>query len=94
MEITSVKVYPVGKGERFLGYADVVFDNSFIVRGFRVMKSKAGKISAAAPIRKQTKRDKELKRHVELFHPIESGMREKLDAAVADAVEKQAVSAE
>lgn len=86
MEITNVKVYPVGKGGAFIGYADVTLDDCVALRGLKVVKNKKGTYVAIYPERKQTKRDKKLNRTVNYFHPTNKEMRKMLDDAVAKAV--------
>lgn len=87
MEITSVKIYPVGKKQSFVGFADVTFDDCFVVRNLRVIRTQSGRIIALSPERPQTKRDKKLDRRVAYYNPVKKEMREKLEAALKEAVD-------
>ena len=40
MRVTSVSVHPVKTENSFVGYADVVFDDAFVVKGIKVKHRK------------------------------------------------------
>jgi stage V sporulation protein G len=52
MNITSVKIYPFDSGEpdsSLRAFADVTFDRSVLVKGFRVLASKKGGLFVGFP---------------------------------------------
>ena len=85
MEITEVRIFlrdNAGKPEdKLKAFATVTFDNSFVVRGLRVVSGDKG-LFVAMPSRKLpdgTRRD--------IAHPINSEMRRSLEEKVLQAYE-------
>jgi stage V sporulation protein G len=55
MTITTVKVYPFDSGERnssMRAYADVIFNDAILIKGFRVLTSKNGGLFVGFPSQK------------------------------------------
>lgn len=63
MEITEVKVYPANEG-KLKAYATMVFDNCFIVRDMKIIKSDKG-LFVSMPSRR--KKDGSFK---DIVHPL------------------------
>ena len=94
MEITEVRIFlrdTAGKPEdKLKAFATITFDNSFAVRGLRVVSGDRG-LFVAMPSRKLpdgTRRD--------VAHPINSEMRQNLEKKVLEAYEaklKEGISA-
>jgi stage V sporulation protein G len=83
MEITDIKIFPVSE-KRVKAYASVVFDDCFIVRDLKVILGDT-KLFVAMPSKKMkdgTYRD--------TVHPLNNAMRQKLEATVLEAFQKEA----
>jgi stage V sporulation protein G len=55
MTITAVKIYPFDSGEPgsyMRAYADVIFNDVFLIKGFRVLTSKTGGLFVGFPSQK------------------------------------------
>jgi len=55
MNVTSVKIYPFDAGisqGSLQAYADVVLDDSVLIRGFRILASKSGGLFIGMPSKK------------------------------------------
>ena len=80
--ITEVKIIKMkGKG-KLLGYANVVINNSIVLKGIRIIDGDKGRF-LSMPAKKNVKSDKPL--FYEHFHPITSEAREMLMESVFDA---------
>lgn len=75
MEVTKVNFKKVEKGN-LKGFADVEFDNCFVVRGFKILEGSKG-VFVANPSEKGGDGQ-----YYDTSHPITSEMREKLSNAV------------
>ena len=78
MEITEVRV-SLRDEERLKAFANVTFDNAFVIRGLKVIRGKDGHF-VAMPSRKRPNG-----RHQDVAHPINPEMREYLESKVLDA---------
>jgi len=78
VEITEVRV-SLRDEDRLKAFANVTFDNAFVVRGLKVIHGQDGYF-VAMPSRKRPNG-----RHQDVAHPINSEMRERLEAKVMDA---------
>ena len=78
MEITEVRV-SLRDEERLKAFANVTFDNAFVVRGLKIIRGKGGHF-VAMPSRKRPNG-----RHQDVAHPINPEMREYLESKVLDA---------
>jgi stage V sporulation protein G len=75
MEITEVKVYPANEG-KLKAYATMVFDNCFIVRDMKIIKSDKG-LFVSMPSRR--KKDGSFK---DIVHPLNSETRKNIEERV------------
>lgn len=78
MEITEVRV-SLRDEDRLKAFANVTFDNAFVIRGLKVIRGKDGHF-VAMPSRKRPNG-----RHQDVAHPINPEMREYLEKKVLDA---------
>ena len=39
MEITDIKIFKIEKRGALIGYANIVFNNSFIIRGIKILEN-------------------------------------------------------
>ncbi len=87
MEITEVRV-TLRDEERLKGFANVTFDNVFVVRGMKIIKGNTG-LFVAMPSRKRSNGS-----YQDIAHPVTKEMREKLEEKVLEAydVELEACS--
>lgn len=75
MEITEVKVYPANEG-KLKAYATMVFDNCFIVRDMKIIKSDRG-LFVSMPSRR--KKDGSFK---DIVHPLNAETRKTIEERV------------
>lgn len=75
MEITEVKIYPANEG-KLKAYATMVFDNCFIVRDLKVIKSDKGYF-VSMPSRR--KKDGSFK---DIVHPLNAETRTLIEETV------------
>lgn len=75
MEITEVKVYPANEG-KLKAYATMVFDNCFIVRDMKIIKSDKG-LFVSMPSRR--KKDGSFK---DIVHPLNADTRKTIEERV------------
>ena len=75
MEITEVKVYPANEG-KLKAYATMVFDNCFIVRDMKVIKSDKG-LFVSMPSRR--KKDGSFK---DIVHPLNAETRRMIEERI------------
>ena len=78
MEITEIRI-SLRDEERLKAFANVTFDNAFVVRGLKIIRGKDGYF-VAMPSRKRPNG-----RHQDMAHPINPEMREYLESKVLDA---------
>ena len=83
MEITEVKVFPANEG-RLKGYATMVFDNCFIVRDMKIIKSDEG-FFVSMPSRR--KKDGSFK---DIVHPLNVETRQLIENKVIEEYKKVA----
>jgi len=81
MEITEVKVFPANEG-RLKGYATMVFDNCFIVRDMKIIKSDEG-FFVSMPSRR--KKDGSFK---DIVHPLNVETRQLIEDKVIEEYKK------
>jgi stage V sporulation protein G len=82
MEITGVKIYPVTE-KKVKAYASVVFDECFIVRDLKVIDGDS-KLFVAMPSKKMKDGS-----YRDTAHPLNSSMREMIEARVLAAFHGQ-----
>jgi len=81
MEITEVKVYPANEG-KLKAYATMVFDNCFIVRDLKVIKSEKG-MFVSMPSRR--KKDGSFK---DIVHPLNVDTRKMIEDRIIEEYNK------
>ncbi|MCX8109805.1 MAG: septation regulator SpoVG [Syntrophorhabdaceae bacterium] len=82
MEITDIKIFPVNE-KRVKAYASIVFDDCFIIRDLKIIHGE-NKLFVAMPSKKMkdgTYRD--------TVHPLNNETRQKIEANVLNAYEKE-----
>lgn len=82
MEITEVKVYLANEG-KLKGYATMVFDNCFIVRDMKIIKSDNKGLFVSMPSRR--KKDGSFK---DIVHPLNSETRKMIEERVVEEYKK------
>lgn len=81
MKITEVKVYPANEG-KLKAYATMVFDECFIVRDMKIIKSDKG-LFVSMPSRR--KKDGSFK---DIVHPLNSETRKMVEERVIEEYKK------
>jgi len=84
LEITEVRVFPVHE-DKLKAYATVTFDDCFVVRDLKVIHGNSG-LFVAMPSKKR--KDGSFK---DIAHPLNNDFRAKIEKAVLDAYEKEAM---
>ncbi len=82
MEITEIRVTLRGE-ERLKGFANVTFDNAFVVRGMKIIQGNDGYF-VAMPSRKRPNGT-----HQDIAHPVNSDMRQEIERRVLEAFEEE-----
>lgn len=82
MEITDIKIFKIEKRGALIGYANIVFNNSFIIRGIKILENERNGRFVAMPSRKlrQGKRA-----YRDLCHPLNQETRELLTKEIFEA---------
>lgn len=82
MEITEVRV-TLRDEERLKGFANVTFDNAFVVRGMKIIQGNAG-FFVAMPSRRRPNGS-----HQDIAHPVNAIMRREIEMRVIEAYEEE-----
>ncbi len=82
MEITEVRI-TLRREPKLKAYANVTFDNAFVVRGIKVIEGQKG-LFISMPSRKDKNGE-----YRDIAHPINNDMREKMQKAILDAYENE-----
>ena len=82
MEITEIRV-TLRSEERLKGFANVTFDNAFVVRGMKIIQGNDCYF-VAMPSRKRPNGT-----HQDIAHPVNSEMRQNIEKSVLEAFEKE-----
>ena len=80
MEITEVRV-TLRNEERLRGFANVTFDNSFVIRGMKIIQGNSG-LFVAMPSRKRPDGS-----YQDIAHPVTREMRRQIEESVLQAYE-------
>lgn len=80
MEITEVRV-TLRDEEKLKGFANVTFDNAFVVRGMKIIQGNTGYF-VSMPSRKRPDGT-----HQDIAHPVNSEMRHMIEQRVLEAYE-------
>ena len=82
MEITEIRV-TLRDEEKLRGFANVTFDNAFVIRGMKIIQGNNGYF-VSMPSRKRPDGT-----HQDIAHPVNREMRNALEKAVLEAYEKE-----
>ncbi len=82
MEITEVRV-TLRDEERLKGFANVTFDNAFVIRGMKIIQGNAGYF-VAMPSRKRPNGS-----YQDVAHPVNRDMRRLIEKTVLEAYEAE-----
>lgn len=82
MEITEVRV-TLRDEEKLRGFANVTFDNAFVVRGMKIIQGASG-IFVSMPSRRRPNGT-----HQDVAHPVNSEMRQLIESKVLEAYEAE-----
>lgn len=84
MKITETRITIVEETNRLRAYANVVFDNCFMVRGLKVIEGERGLFVAMPSIKKGRDRKPQ-----DIAHPINNETRVEIEGIVLDAYEDE-----
>lgn len=85
IKITDVKIFSAHKRGPVLAYANVVLNNSFIIRGITLLETEKGRfVSMPSRRLKNEKRG-----YRDLCHPLNSKVRQAITEAIFDAYDDQ-----
>ena len=79
MEITEVRITPREDDGRLKAFANITFDDSFVVRGLKIIDGTEG-LFVSMPSRKRADGT-----YQDVAHPINNGTRYDIETAVLDA---------
>ena len=82
MEISEIRI-TLRDEEKLKGFANVTFDNAFVVRGLKIIAGNSGYF-VSMPSRKRPDGT-----HQDICHPINNGMRRMIEEKVLEAYEKE-----
>ena len=82
MEITEIRV-TLRNEDKLRGFANVTFDNAFVVRGMKIIKGNDGYF-VSMPSRKRPDGT-----HQDVAHPVNREMREMLEKRILEAYEEE-----
>ena len=82
IKITDVKIFKIKQRGALLGYANIVLNNSFIIRGIKILESEKNGRFVAMPSRRLRE---EKRAYRDLCHPINQETREIITATIFNA---------
>jgi len=82
VEITEIRV-TLRDEEKLRGFANVTFDNAFVVRGMKIIQGTSGYF-VSMPSRKRPDGT-----HQDIAHPVNRDMRRSIEKAVLEAYEEE-----
>ena len=82
VDITEIRI-TLREEERLRGFANVTFDNAFVVRGIKIIQGTDGYF-VAMPSRKRPNGT-----HQDIAHPVNSETRQMLESAILEAFESK-----
>lgn len=85
IKITDVKIFKIKQRGALLGYANIVLNNSFIIRGIKILESEKNGRFVAMPSRR-LREEKRVYR--DLCHPINQETREIITATIFNAYDE------
>lgn len=86
MEITEIRIFKMENKGKLLAYANVVLNNSIVLRGIKIIDGSKGRF-IAMPAKLDAKA--KLPRYREFYHPINSNTRAVISDAVLQAYERE-----
>ena len=85
MEITDIRIFKIEKRGALLGYANIVFNNAFIIRGIKILENERKGRFIAMPSRKLRE---EKRAYRDLCHPINQETRNLITDAIFTAYDQ------
>ena len=85
IKITEVRIFKIKQRGALLGYANIVLNDSFIVRGIRILESERAGRFVAMPSRRLNGEKRAFR---DLCHPLNQEVRKELTNAVFEAYEE------
>lgn len=85
MEITDIRIFKIEKRGALLGYANIVFNNAFIIRGIKILENERKGRFVAMPSRKLRE---ERRAYRDLCHPINQETRNLITDAIFTAYDQ------
>lgn len=85
-KITDVKIFKIKQRGALLGYANIVLNNSFIIRGIKILESEKNGRFVAMPSRRLRE---EKRAYRDLCHPINQETREIITETIFNAYDEQ-----
>lgn len=85
IKITDVKIFKIKQRGALLGYANIVLNNSFIIRGIKILESEKNGRFVAMPSRRLRE---EKRAYRDLCHPINHETREIITATIFNAYDE------
>ena len=82
MEITNIKIFKIKQRGALLGYANVIFNNSFIIRGIKILENERNGRFVAMPSRRLRQ---EKRAYRDLCQPLNQETRELLTKEIFEA---------
>jgi len=86
LKITDVKIFKIKQRGALLGYANIVLNNSFIIRGIKILESEKNGRFVAMPSRRLRE---EKRAYRDLCHPINQEAREIITETIFNAYDEQ-----
>lgn len=85
IKITDVKIFKIKQRGALLGYANIVLNNSFIIRGIKILESEKNGRFVAMPSRRLRE---EKRAYRDLCHPINQETREIITVTIFNAYDE------
>ena len=82
IKITDIKIFKINRRGALLGYANIVLNDSFIIRGIRLIENRKGVRFVSMPSRKLQGEKKSFR---DLCHPLNQETRENITKEIFDA---------
>lgn len=86
IKVTEVRIFKVEKRGALLGYANIVLNDSFIIRGIRILENQRIGRFVAMPSRRL---NGEKRAYRDLCHPLNQEVRDLITKEIFDAYDKQ-----
>jgi len=82
IKITDIKIFKIKQRGAFLGYANIVLNDGFIIRGIKLIENKKGERFVAMPSRRLRG---EKKSYRDLCHPVNQETRNNITEMIFEA---------